>query len=263
MKKINLAALLVLAGMGWTAQSAHALTYTAGDLLIGFRNTGGSVTQDYVIDLGNVSQFTQMNGATFTLSVGDTLGNLTSIFGATPFTNTKWGVTGELSSTLYAGKNESPFGTFPTSTTTGNYQRNLSATQDSIASNIDTAGGYYATLTAAPNTTVGAIQSIANGSSWASFMSGSAFGQWGLSAFEPTISATTSAGHALDLFRINPDDTATNGTLAPTYVGRFLVDTSTGNITFTAAVPEPSTLTALAGGAALLGLVRRRRAVTA
>ncbi len=262
MKKINFATLLVLAGLGWTTQSAHALTYTSGDLLIGFRNTTSS-TQDYVIDLGNVSQFSQMNGATFTLNVGDTLGNLTSIFGATPFTNTKWGVAGDLGSTLYAGKNESPFGTSPTSTTSGNYLRNLSATQDGIASSIDTAGGYYASLSAAPNTTVGAFQSTSNPSSWAASMAGSAFGQWSPSAFEPTINASTNAGHALDLFQINPDDTATNGTLAPTYLGRFVVDTSSGNITFTAAVPEPSTLTALAGGAALLGLVRRRRAVAA
>jgi hypothetical protein len=46
--------------------------------------------------------------------------------------------------------------------------------------------------------------------------------------------------------------------------GVFNVNSS-GVITYTQAipVPEPSALAALAGGAALLGLIRRRRAVVA
>jgi hypothetical protein len=96
MKKLNLAVLLVLAGTGVATQSAKALTYTPGDLFIGFRNSTAGVTQDYLIDVGQASLYTQNNGSSFTLSIGATGTDLSSAFGGAWFTGGKtfWGVIG-------------------------------------------------------------------------------------------------------------------------------------------------------------------------
>jgi hypothetical protein len=78
--------------------------------------------------------------------------------------------------------------------------------------------------------------------------------------FEGTI-GTSSFGDSLDLYQIAP---SINGANTAVLEGVFNVNSS-GVITYTQAipVPEPSALAALAGGAALLGLIRRRRAVVA
>jgi hypothetical protein len=275
MNKIKFAVLLALAGAGLaTSAKAQTLTYNSGDLLIGFRNTT-STANDYLVDIGSASLYTQQNGATFTLSIGDTNGALNSAFGTTGVggwlagNRTVWGVTGDVSATsiLYAGKKETTFGTFPVSTATGNYARDLSGNQSTTASNINTTGANFNGQTASSFSSVGLIESTSNSSSWVangvlnSGSPGVAFGQWTTgNAFESAINASTTAGHALDLFQALPNDAGTGG--APTYEGRFVIATD-GSITFTSAVPEPSTLAALAGGVSLLGLIRRRRAVVA
>lgn len=268
MKKINLAALLAIVGAGVAAQSAHAdLSYTPGDLFIGFRNTGSGITQDYLVDIGQASLYTQNNGSTFTLSIGSTAADLSSIFGSTWQTGgkTNWGVIGAEESgdplaTLYVGKKEATFGVFPTATGT-TYLRDTTGNQTGYLSNEQSMRIDYTGGTATGNSAVGTFQQTSDTASWAAFSPSPSFGNY--SAFESTINGTTTAGHALDLFKIAPDD-ATPGTQAPVYEGRFVISND-GTITYTSAgaVPEPSTLVALAGGAGLLGLVRRRRTAVA
>ena len=266
MKKNKLAALLALAGVGIAAQSAQAqLSYTAGDLFIGFRNTGVGITQDYLIDIGQASLYTQQNGATFTLSIGSTAADLVAAFGSTWLSGgkTNWGVIGAEApgdpfATIYAGKKEATFGSFPTATGSS-YLRDTTNNQTAYLSNEQTMRIDYQGGTATTNSSVGTIQSTSDSSSWAAFSPSPSFGNY--LVFESAINGSTTAGHALDLFKIAPDD-ANPGTLAPVYEGRFVIDSS-ANITFTSAVPEPSTLAALAGGVALLGLFRRRRTATA
>jgi hypothetical protein len=268
MKKINLAALLAIVGAGVAAQSAHAtLSYTPGDLFIGFRNTTAGVTEDYLIDVGQASLYTKQNGSSFTLNIGGTQADLIQAFGSAWQTGGKtfWGVigaeeSGDPASTLYVGKKEATFGTFPTATGT-TYLRDTTGNQAGTLSSEQTMRIDYQSSSATTNSTVGAFQLTTDTNAWLNFSQGSAFGTY--AAFEANISGTTTAGHALDLFQIAPDD-ATPGTQNPVYQGRFVISNS-GQITYTSAgaVPEPSTLVTLAGGAALMGLVRRRRAVAA
>jgi len=268
MKKINLAALLAIVGAGVAAQSAHAdLSYTPGDLFIGFRNTAAGITQDYLVDIGQASLYTKNDGSSFTLSIGDTNSDLSAIFGSTWQTGgkTNWGVIGAEESgdplaTLYVGKKEAVFGTFPTAT--GNtYLRDSTGNQSSYLGNEQSMRIDYTSGTATGNSAVGTFQQTSDTASWAAFSQSPSFGEY--AAFESAINGSTTAGHALDLFTIAPDD-ATPGTQNPVYQGRFVIS-NTGTITYTSAgaVPEPSTLVALAGGAALMGLIRRRRVAVA
>lgn len=267
MKKIHLAILLALAGAGLATQSAQAqLSYTPGDLFIGFRNTASGTANDYLVDIGSATLYTQHMGSTFT--VGNFAADLSSSsgFGTTWLSGgkTNWGVIGaELSgdpmSTLYVGHRENPFGAPSNPGTT--YNRDSTGNQNGTLSNEQTMkNDYQSSGTATVNNSAGTFQPVSDPSSWAAFSSTTpSFGQY--SGFESAINGSTTAGHALDLFQIAPDD-ATPGTLPPLYEGRFVID-NTGTITFTSAVPEPSTLTALAGGLGLLVFLRRRRAVTA
>ncbi|HSI16017.1 MAG TPA: PEP-CTERM sorting domain-containing protein [Chthoniobacter sp.] len=263
MNKFNLTALLVLAGAGMATQSAQAaMSYTQGDILIGFRATSGTgSTLNYVIDVGQ-SIFSAAPGATVDLgNFGADLSGSSLGFGSTWFTrnNVKWGVfgstaSGDIASTLYAGVQELPVGTQATG-----YPTDTSANQNTTLSAINQAAARYATAGTAANAANATFQNTSDSNHYSQFLSGGNwFGPFASSSFESTLNGTTKA---IDLFRETPDN-VTPGTLTGTYVGRFVID-STGELTFTKAVPEPSTLTALAGGAALLGLVRRRRPVSA
>lgn len=269
MKKIKFAALLALVGAGVAAQSAHAdLSYTPGDLFIGFRNTGAGITQDYLVNIGQSSLYTKNDGSSFVLSIGGTAADLSTAFGSTWLTGgkTNWGVIGAEApsdpfATLYVGKKEATFGTFPTATGSS-YLRDSTGNQTGYLTLEQTMRGDYQSGTATANSAVGTFQSLTDSNAWASFSASPSFGNF--LVFESAINGSTTAGHALDLFMLKPDD-STPGTLAPTYEGRFVIDNS-GTITYFSAgsaVPEPSTLAALAGGAGLLGLIRRRRAVVA
>jgi hypothetical protein len=267
MNKFNLAALLVLTGAGIATQSAQAsLSYTQGDILIGFRATGGTgSTLNYVIDVGQ-SIFSLAPGATVDLgNYGADLSGTSTGFGANWFSRNqvKWGVfgstgSGDIASTLYAGAQEIPVGTLATG-----YPTDTSANQNTTLSAINQAAARYANFGNAANASNATFQNTSDSNHYSQFLSGGFwFGPFSSSAFESTmnINGTSITTKAIDLFRETPDN-ATPGTLTGTYVGTFSID-STGDITFTKAVPEPSTLTALAGGAALLGLVRRRRPVS-
>jgi hypothetical protein len=164
--------------------------------------------------------------------------------------------------TIYAGKKEAVFNTFPTSTGSS-YTRDTTGNQGTTETAIGTMKDDYVNNgSATTNSSVATFQLTSDPSAWLSFSLSPSFGVY--QAFESNITsaATGNNGHAVDLFQIKPDDN-TPGTLAPTYEGRFVID-NTGTITYTSAgsVPEPSTLAALLGGAGFLGLIRRRRTTT-
>jgi len=287
MKKIQLAVFLALAGTGLYTQTAHAqFTYDSadGDILIGFRSTSSSVTTDYVIDIGH-TLFADA-AATGSVNIG-TFGTDLAKMDPNWFTDgsTKWGVFGGAQDadadggTLYAGIADtaahSPYtvGTLPSS-----YASRGSSDQTGTESLFFTVGGNAENNTVKSSTpTVGSTGSTyvlptqvqlqvagsASGTNPSYFgqllqTPGQAFSQF--VGFEGTVNDPF--GSHLDFFQINPTDDA-GGPTPNMYEGTFSI-TSDGTINFsTTPVPEPSVLTALAGGLGLLCFIRRRRSVMA
>jgi len=285
MNKMKLAVVLALAGTGFYAQSASAFTYDSqnGDILIGFRSTSGSITTDYLIDVGHTLFADAAAAPGQTLTIGNFGADLAR-FDANWFTDgtTRWGVIADAQaadadgSTLYAGISETaanhPFtsASLPTS-----YRPVTSNTQSGIISSYDTVGGNAqnggAVVAPGNSSVVGGgsyvpaaqvqLQNAGNSASYFSVQnpsSGVSFGQFTSTAFEGAVGTTY--GNNLDFIQINPSD-STAATPGSFYKGTFSID-STGTITYgpTSAVPEPSTFAALAGGLSLLGFIRRRRA---
>jgi len=273
MKKIHLATFLVLTGAGFYSQSARAttLTYSAGDLLMGFRDTAATANV-FVLDIGQASLYTKDNGSTIVIGTyGTTLNaNFTDGF----YTgNTAWGVasiavTGDPTNTLYAGAPEEPNGDKGDINNAPVDPTGSGNAQNTAGSKIAAAGAFAATSAAGNDGgsavgTNGAWESTAGSpnstSNWAYSMTngGAPFGGYFSNGFEGDINNDgANGGTILDFWKLLPS----GGT--ETYEGSFTIS-STGLITYQTAgtVPEPSTWTALAGGAGLLGLLRRRRAV--
>jgi len=271
MKKIKFAALLLCAGAGYFTQSAQAQQtfsngYNAGDLLIGFRDSAAS-TVDYLIDVGPVSTFLNASSPFVISGLGSTGSNLSAVFSSDSagwYSSglASWGVAGDVTKgngavVLYAGSPTAP-GSISSNST---YAPNASGTQNQTAGYINEVGNDYASgAYSSYSGNIPAIQeSTGDTNSWAAVVAagGGSFNQF--SGFEGVTPA------ALNLYQIFPTSKSNGlGTPGTTYEGQFTI-ASNGAITYTpvGAVPEPSALTALAGGAGLLGLIRRRRAVVA
>jgi len=270
MKKIQLAAFLVLTGAGFYQPTAHAFVANPTDLFIGFQSVGGNgAASAYVIDIGPESLYTTGNGSTFNLNTAFYGGptslsnNLNTLFASDVSAgdgtywgdtqDTYWGVGGATangSNTVYLGKPESPVGTRTTAITAQNAGQlaiingDLTNALNAFNSIATVNSGTQAQIQPT-STTNGWVTYNANGAG-ASFVAGNQ-GQ----LFVPT------SGTVLDLYQ---NSTGSAGV----YEGKFTINSS-GLITYSTATiaPEPSALAALVGGAGLLGLMRRRRAVVA
>lgn len=275
---IPIAALLAAAAgtlLGSPAQ-AQDVTYTPGDLLLGFEEPGA--TNNYVVDLGAPTEFitlSQSPGATnltTTLGLGNIANDLrsTSGFGSTWYatqafgSNVQWGVFGAISgfgdSNLPSLQPDTLFETIAETTpgvrSTAPVEHNSSIqdnqsglfasfAEDGFNNETHTANSNVAAFIAASPTT--------DPNSW--------------SAYEPSYNAFTlaygieqpdSASNAyigpanseLDLYELVPTDEGGAGTAVD--LGSLTLDSS-GDLLFTsAAVPEPSTYASLGLGAALL-----------
>ncbi len=276
--KLIIAALVIALEAVLFSPSAEAqtpLTYTADDLLLGFRATGdpGS-TQDYLLDLGQASIYVNATdpitlntglAAHGGINIGNIGADLVSLFGASWFTRGDlfWGVAGAVGAitpvgsdpikTLYASIAESPAGTAATP-----WSRGSASAQGAVSSRLQSEGAVYAMTgstqnMSTANSPVGLIQSASTTSSYSFYESGT---QSYLYFNTPTTEgafANGASGAVLDLIRLAP------GTGAGTEVGTFSI-TSGGALTFTPAIPEPTSLallTGLAGG--FLGTARLRR----
>ena len=252
-----LATTVLLAGRSAEA----ALNYAAGDLFLGFKGTGDA--QDYLVNIGNVSQFSSLDGATFTVNVGGSIGaDLATAFGSgwANRSDVFWGLIGttydgavNLTPTLYATK--------PRSQTTPNVQSvpwkgRSNSGQVSSVSQIQQLAGYYKDQgNATGNSTKGTFQLATNSSSFAQLTATSNDFTVGGNIEGAFIVENGTANSVLDLYRIDPVFNQN-----ATYLGKFTIS-NTGIVQFTAAaVPEPSTYGLVIGaGAVLLALKRRRR----
>lgn len=247
---------LTFAAAALCSFSAHAapVTYTADDLFLGFRASGGTgATQTYLVNIGQASKFTGIGqGSSFSVNVGNIGADLTQIFGSnwSSRADVFWsvsGTTGLLSGvgsdpakTLYATKAESPAGTLAIP-----WNRAVENTQGPAASKMTGLAQAFAQTAGSPNQSTGnsssaVIQNTSDVNNYASYQPGgtsqNAGPQPGISFayFNPSIEgnfATGVSGSALDLFRL------VLGSGAGERLGVFTLS-SDGTLTFSGPTPS-------------------------
>ena len=247
---------LAVLSLGGAALQAAPFTYNAQDLVIGFRSSGPT---DYVVDIGNASQFgfgsgvhniTAYTGSQLSSVFGSLDGITFSAFGdvrttggATPF-NTLW-VTQARSDINVQSDPWNRRGTSAQGTAAGKI--------DGIASG---AVSYSDSIPPGPNNTASAVAiSDSFSGSYSSTMGPS--GTF-LGTFPGNVENTTPAGFASlgspirsDLYELQP------GSGQGSYMGYFQLNPD-GSMLFSA-VPEPSSAALMAAGFGLLALVQRQR----
>jgi hypothetical protein len=282
------AAIAAAAAGALLAPSARAtgnVTYTQGDLLLGFEEPGAS--NNYVVDLGSPTEFITLSqsGATTNLNTTLGLGNLaadlasSSGFGSGWYTpaafgsNVQWGVFGAISgfgdSNLPSLQPDTLFETIA-ETTPGTRSlapsEHNSSTQDNQSSlfapfaqagfnnSSATANSTVATfITASPPVNSPYTSWSANDPSGNAFTLGYGIEQ----SQNPSNLYIGATNSRLDLYELIPTDEG--GTGKAKDLGFFNL-TSAGTLDFTgASVPEPSTYASIAFGAAFLLLFRRTR----
>ena len=234
-------AMAVAAIAATSAKASQVPRYNNGDLLLGFYDTTGTITNDYIVDLGPISGFNF--NTNFTLSLGLNT-DLTNVFGSSWSTssNIVYGlVSGDpLSSLIYASNpNTTPW--------------TESANQGDYVTAIANTGAAYGLQTQANGETyaAGLEQSASGSTSWAS-ESSQGFGNYFGGAGDGAISDITSNSIAFDKVVAGAEGAPSSD------LGSFSLS-SAGDVSFTtAAVPEPSTFAAIGLGAAVLAFARRR-----
>lgn len=235
-------ALLAMAGAAIMTQnvSAATLSYAAGDLLIGFHETG--VASDYVIDIGPASSITAGMNLT---NVG---ADLTAVFGANWATSgVSWGIVGGTttgaSTTLWSSKAETTNGTQSTP-----WVRQTNSVETGAYNEINAVGNAYAiSVQTTEVNAAGLIQATSATNSYASFQTTTSFGIW-----SPSNEGTVSQD--LDVYQLVNRSGTNQG--PGVYTETFAID-STGEISTT---PEPSTYALMIlGGFFLFWGINRRK----
>lgn len=266
------AGLIALICGAFSASSVRAaMTYTQGDLLLAFRQTGSN--QTYVVDLGSATSFRDATSAT-SLGISGIAADMSATFGsgwyndntifasivggnssATPLPGDGTGGTfaNYYNRSIYVSKS----GTGSASDTPFN---NLAASSVSNNSGIigSTFGNVFAAGTATGNNAVGTIIPTSTTNDYTDLVPPGA-GTW----FGMTSSTEANPSGTFDLYRILANTSnaidAPSGNGVPQYQGAFTISSS-GVVSFTpevAAVPEPSRVILL--GLGLSGLLMRRR----
>jgi hypothetical protein len=252
---------------------AQLVSYTQGDLLLGFHKAG--VSNDVVINIGQASLYRDAT-ADFSVNVGNLGTLLGNTFGAgwANDDSLQWAVVGNPNG-VGADTGNTSYLTSP--------QLTLDTQSDPLGAS-STNRGFLSTRfqtmknqfilqnSAAGNANAVIWNSNANTGSyvdWTESMSDGAPSGLVLGVFDPALIVGQSGdgidypGSALDLYRLL---TAQSGTSGVSYEGTFRID-STGAVTFgitpgVGAVPEPSRALLLAFGLALPLMRRRRSSIT-
>ena len=275
MKTIKGIAALLTALSAAQLTSIAQTTWSAGDLIVGFRSTDAAETSSYEINVGSV--FAIRNGGSFSVNINT---QLTNLFGADWFTagNVFYGAVasaysvnttdtaapnGDPGRTTYYTQATSSIG-FSGDTADTLSTGNRSTINTQVLSVINGTGGFVGQTNLGSNS---ASLLNTNTNSWAGKTATTTdFGVFGSSnAVDSPINGTTTY---VDLYRMldvtTNAVTPANAQIANTVgTGQFVATlqiTADGTLS-TSAIPEPSSYAALAGLAAL-GLVatRRRRA---
>ena len=262
MKLNKIAPLIVLLG---SFASAHALTpvqlsYTADDLFLGFRASGGTgATQCYLVDIGQASIYRDATG-NVSPSLGNIASDLTTLFGANWYSRSDvfWSVTGTPGASAVGSDGVKLL--YATAVQVGGASTawlggSTTAQGTAMGKMISMSQQYVATLAAVPNystsnSLVGLIQNNTDPNSYSQYATGPSGISFGF--FNPTVEGTVSS--VLDLYRI---PTGIYNQEAPS-VGSFSLNSS-GVLTFAKPVPEPSSLGLFGAASALLVAWTRKR----
>jgi hypothetical protein len=281
MKRIRITAAvmaLVLAAVFGTSAQAQSVTYTEGDLLIGFDQTGAA--NNYVVDLGQISQFINATGPlTFNLSTSD----LTNTFGSSWASNSQtnlvqWGVIGAgdrtsnitsgsdtiQKNTLFYAVGELTPGTQSTPPTEGTNSAQNIINGNITANFANGSGGFNGTTPTAGSTlSLQAINQVSGAvNSWSYEISTKTDFGIGSNIQQPLSgSATGPTNSVLDLYTLTPTNASV--TQPTTYLGDLSLGSS-GVLTFTnaGAVPEPSSYALVGLGVLFLLWRLRQKAVS-
>lgn len=276
----TLAALAVAVVTALSAPSAHAqspVTYTQGDLLLGFKKAG--VGQDVVVNIGQASLYRDASSA-FSVNVGNLGTLLSDTFGANWYNDSslQWAVAGnpansgsdfngDTSGTFYLSKEQTTIDTQSALYSVNSSNRSIAAGR------MQTLQNQFLLQNSATGNSNAVVwdNTIQTGAAvdWSDAMLGTSTSNLVFQVFQPVQVQGADAtgidypGNALDLYRILAGGATTTGV---TYEGTFRID-STGAVTFgltpgVAAVPEPSRALLLAFGLALPLLRRRRASIT-
>lgn len=248
LRNLNFTALAALATLALsTVASQAAISYSSGDVFLGFRQSTNS-SSDFVVDIGPGSAFRNGTVSSFTLNnLNSTLSGLFGSGWATDSTVT-FGLIGTTQNVANAGD---PTRVLYVSEPIGNPAPIQSSNQSTQAANIIGFKNYYQSLpeSAVSNATVG---NPGNSQSFTTFV-GTGFASNNLIPIEGNV------GGGLELYRVPQTASGPVTDLGQlTYAGG-------DSFTFTSmtAVPEPST--AGLGGLLVLGLAfcRHRKSVLA
>lgn len=286
-KSIHAAALLVLGGAAafLPGTASAAIIYNDGDLILGFRATGGTgASTDYLIDLGPASAIVN-SLVPINFSIGNIGADLTAIFGSwSTRSDVLWSVSGVQkvggngfsANTMFATRSDTISGPLGTNTTTP-WVRPSSFAAGTPAGKIQGMGQKYGVGTTgnvvgadqieSTNAPGALIQPTGQTNSFASFQpfglnttGSSAYSYFNdANGIESNFAAGTAAS-VLDLYQLTP----ASGNLPGTFSGNFTISNS-AVVSFApaGAVPEPTTGLSVIVGAAILGGFRRRRQATA
>jgi hypothetical protein len=246
--KILAGSLLALAGLSILAPSAKAnsTSYADGDLLLGFRQSGGSpaATQDYLIDIGSFASLPTSGSTTF--SLGNIGADLTSL-------QSGWWTAGNLQFSVFGQDTNNGYIFIGNNTAAGQQALNSGAVNTASANISNVTDIAYSNHASTANSSVGFLESVGANKSYTSFQPGgiNAFGK-NFVTWNNSESAVTGRDY-LSVYTV-----AGNGSAPASVVKGYFTLASTGDITYTV-VPEPTTFTALSVGALLLGATLRRR----
>lgn len=280
---------MVALGVVALTTSARAATYNAGDLILGFRVTGGTgAGSDLLVNLGSSTSYRDLNGSNF-LNISNIGTDLAATYGSTWYdrTDLTFGIAGVFTSdsdsnggvnnngdpgqTIYFSRARSATGTLgsASSTTTSNYSNTNMST---ISAGMQSLGATtYASATASVNNSKVAIVPSTGGNSWTAYTSGAsdfsvisggveqafASGSWQGGTF----GQATNVEGALDVYRYLQTTTGANptGTVKTGIFETTIVIDQTGSLSAIAAVPEPSTYALIALTGVLYFFVNKRR----
>lgn len=284
-KTKHLLTALVVAGISAVAFPANAATIVNGDLLLGFRVTGGvGVGTDLIVNVGptgvaggNATVYRDANASI--PSVVDLGAELTAIYGASwaDRGDLSWGVIGVRSASSTGGGNgtngnvpgRSPFIGIAQSTSTPGVQSSAEPLLDSGTSRATTSNlinGINVQFAGGSDTGVGSAEAIYLASTTLGGYTEQQAAFFGLPGGTETSNASGIDNSGLDLYWILNNNTgALDNGLAVTsdvgtgvYQGSFQINSS-GVVSFNTAAPIPEPSRALLGGLGLVALIFRRR----